>query len=601
MADERVHTGIGVSPGIAIGPALVIRWALPEVPHRLISPDDVEGEIKRLREAIAAVRTRFHELRARTDQRAGSEEAKIFDTLILMLEDEEFVQSVESLIRENRLTAERAFEFKTLEVRAIWSQSSSVRLRERTNDLSALQVRVLQHLLGQPAEKLLHDVGDQAAVIFTRELTPGLTVEFDKDHVAAFVSQEGTRISHAAILARSLGIPCVVGFPGEIKEIQNGVTVIVDAARGLVVVDPSEEDVAEARERDARWRELEREVALAVDQPSVTLDGIAVTLRGNLDLPEELDTAVEQGAEGIGLLRTEFLIAGRTELPDEDEQAAYYQRVAQKFSTHPVVIRSYDLGGDKYPARFRQPPDPNPFLGWRAIRVCLDRPEIFLPQIRAVLRARISGDVQLMLPLVNSIEELSRTKELVREAIEQLSHEGIEAADDLPVGVMIETPAAAVLADQFVEQSDFLSVGTNDLTQYILAVDRGNARLARRFDSLHPAVVRMLKRIHDAAGEAGRDVMVCGEMASDPLGVFLLLGLGYRSLSVSPPRLAHIRWLVRQLDVRVAREAVEGALASSTGDKIKSILEGEIARCVDLGLLAEGRLPTAESPTSFRA
>lgn len=593
MSGERLLRGIGVSPGIAIGPAVVIHWELPEVKRRAVPAAAVDDEVARLRQAVAKVRVLLQDLRHRTAKRAGPEEARIFDAQILMVEDPDFLREVESLIRENQLSAERAFEFKTLEMRALWAQSSSAQLRQRVADLVGLQVRVLNQLVGRTVESILHEGAQRSPIVFTRELSPGATVQLEMEEVAAFASEEGTRIAHAAILARSLGIPCVMGLVGGLDRIEDGVEVILDGARGTVLLEPTPAEITDARAREERRGALARELADVVRQPAVTADGTAVALRGNLDLPEELDGLVARGAEGVGLLRTEFLVLGRSELPDEEEQTRFFSRVAQRFPGGAVVVRSYDLGGDKFPAGFRPLPEPNPFLGWRAIRVCLDRPEIFRTQIRALLRARRHGDVRLMLPLVTRVEEVDQTRALVVEAAEALRREGIAAARSLPVGVMIETPAAALLADELAERSDFLSVGTNDLTQYTLAVDRGNARLAGRFTPLHPAVLRMLKQIVGAGTRAKCELSVCGEMASEPLSAFLLLGLGYRVLSVAAPALPLIRWLLRRVHEAGARRAAAAAVAAATPDHAAAALEAELGRYVDLSLVDAGRLPAA--------
>jgi phosphotransferase system enzyme I (PtsI) len=327
---------------------------------------------------------------------------------------------------------------------------------------------------------------------------------------------------------------------------------------------------------------------------------VSVALRGNLDLPEELDLLARNGAEGVGLLRTEFLVVGRAALPDEEEQLEYFRRVARRLAGAPVTVRSYDVGGDKFPAAFRIPAEPNPFLGWRALRVCLDRPEVFIPQLRALLRARLDGDIRLMLPLVIDLGEVTRTRELITEVRGGLRRDGIKHADDLPVGVMIETPAAIQLADQLTAQCDFVSVGTNDLTQYTLAIDRGNARLANRFTGYHPAVLRMLAHVADMANRAGTPVSVCGEMGSEPLGVFLLLGLGYRELSVAPTALPAVRWLVRRLQVRDAVLAARAALEASSPEGAAAALEEGLAGAVDLELLDAGWLPRHRSITSLQ-
>lgn len=595
---DRLLVGIGVSPGVVIGPAVVVQLALPEVPHRVVARKAVNREVARLRGAVKAVRSYLERMRERAARRAGAEEAKIFDAQILMLEDEEVLGAVERLIRENQLSAERAYEFKALELRALWS--SNTKLRDRVADLSGVHFRVLQQLLGLPVDWIPEGLGSQPAIVFTPELTPGLTVQFDRPHVAGFVAEQGTRTSHAAILAHSLGIPCVMGLVGSLGRVHPGTTVILDGTRGTVLLDPTADEIAEAQALDRRRIALDRELERAVGQPAVTIDGVRLTLRGNVDLPEELEAAAQHGAEGVGLLRTEFMIVGRSELPGEDEQVGYYARVGERFPAHPVIVRSYDLGGDKFPLAVAPEPEANPFLGWRALRVCLDRPEIFRGQIRAVLRARARANVQLMIPMVTQVEEIVRTREMIAEAMDELQREGRPAARDLPLGVMVETPAAVVMIDRIAEVSDFLSVGTNDLTQYTLVVDRGNARLADRFTPLHPAIVRLLKATADAAQRAGKEVSVCGEMASEPVPAVLLVGLGYRVLSTSPPRLPLVRWLVRQIDVGRATRAAEAALEARTTGEVQRLLQEAVAEQVDLRLLDAGRLPRARPETSLK-
>jgi phosphotransferase system enzyme I (PtsI) len=316
-----------------------------------------------------------------------------------------------------------------------------------------------------------------------------------------------------------------------------------------------------------------------VSLPAVTTDGQRIALRGNVDLPEEINAARSHGAEGVGLLRTEFFVTGHTTLPSEDDQTRYFTKVGKAFPNHPVVIRTFDLGGDKFPAAFQAPTEANPFLGWRAIRVCLDQPELFRAQIRAILRAAAESELHLMIPLVTRVSEIERTRALVVEEGANLKKEGIAAAASVPVGVMVETPAAAVLADRFVAASDFLSVGTNDLTQYTLVVDRGNARLADRFTPHDPAVLRLLKQVADAACAAKKSASVCGEMASDPLSAFLLIGLGYETLSVAPPSLPRIRWLVRQVNRETARSAAHSALDARTDTDVLEVLRTGVAAC----------------------
>jgi phosphoenolpyruvate-protein phosphotransferase (PTS system enzyme I) len=598
---DRVLKGIGVSPGIAIGPTVTVRWALPEVPHRVVSRSQVEKEVRRLRAALKDVRNQINELRARAEDRAGVDEARIFDAQLLMLEDKDFIGGVAELIRENHLTAEKAFEFKTLEVRDLWTAAGDPLLKERLADLTGVAIRVIQHLMHKRGASDVWESLSEPSILVARELSPGLTVQLDRHQIVGLISEEGTRTSHAAILAHSLGIPAIFGLRDAVARILHGTKAILDGTRGTVLLDPTPAEIEEAERTETRRRELTARLEEAVSQPSVTVDGVHVALRGNVDLPDEVTAAVVHGAEGVGLLRTEFLITGHSELPSEDEQAKYFRHVGEAFSGHPVVIRTYDLGGDKFPAPFRTPAEANPFLGWRAIRVCLDEPEMFRTQIRAVLRAAVTANLQLMIPLVTRLDEVERTRELMHEEAARLERSGIAAAKSVPLGVMVETPAAAVLADRFVEISDFLSVGTNDLTQYTLVVDRGNARLADRFTPHDPSVLRLLKLVAEAARAAGKPASVCGEMASEPVSAFLLLGLGYETLSIAPPALPLIRWLMRQVTTAQARSAADAALAARSAELALDILRFALAEAVDLTLLdPDARLPAGRRSGSLK-
>jgi phosphotransferase system enzyme I (PtsI) len=595
---QRLLKGIGVSPGVAVGPAVVVRLEAPDVPHRVVPPDAVEGEVGRLNDAVGVVRSQLQRLRTRARERVGPEEAKIFDAQIMMLEDRDFLGEVEQLILENQLAAERAFEFKALEVRALWESSASRALRDKVVDLAAVQLRVLNELLGRPNAEDVQK-GERPVIVVTQELTPGLTVQFERDHVIGFVSEEGTRTAHAAILARSLGLPCIMGLPRALERIPAGSELVVDGTRGTVLISPSADEVAEARGLETRRVALLEDLDRVAHEPAATVEGVQVAVRGNLDLPDELDALARHGAEGVGLMRTEFLIVGRAALPDEDELTNYFRRVARQFPGLPVTVRSYDVGGDKFPAAFRISPEANPFLGWRALRVCLDRPEVFVTQLRALLRARTDGDIRLMLPLVIELDEIRRTRALIAQAQEELTRDGLAAAPDLPVGVMVETPAAVSIADQLAREAAFLSVGTNDLTQYTLAVDRGNARLAQRFSPFHPAVLRQLRHLREVAGAAGRPIAVCGEMASEPLGVFLLVGLGYRELSSAPITVPLVRWLISHLRVANAEGAAQEALeVTSTNDALE-VLERRLAEHVDLDAVDAGWLPDHRSAASL--
>jgi len=601
VSPDRLLKGIGVSPGIAIGPTVTVRWALPEVPHRVVGRNQVEKEVRRLRAALKDVRGQLNELRARAEDRAGVDEARIFDAQLLMLEDRDFIGGVAELIRENHLTAEKAFEFKTLEVRDLWTAGGSPLLKERLADLTGVAIRVIQHLMHKRGDSDVWESLSEPSILVARELSPGLTVQLDRDQIIGLISEEGTRTSHAAILAHSIGIPAIFGLRGAVARIPAGTKAILDGTQGTVLLDPTPAEVEEAERTDTLRREVATRLEEAVTQPSVTMDGVHIALRGNVDLPDEVAAAKAHGAEGVGLLRTEFLITGHSELPSEDAQAEYFRLVGEAFAGYPVVIRTYDLGGDKFPAPFRTPAEANPFLGWRAIRVCLDEPEMFRTQIRAVLRAAVTADLHMMIPLVTRLDEVERTRELMQEESARLEKQGIAAAKSVPLGVMVETPAAAVLADRLVEISDFLSVGTNDLTQYTLVVDRGNARLADRFTPHDPSVLRLLKLVAEAARAAGKPASVCGEMASEPLSAFLLIGLGYDTLSVAPPALPLVKWLIRQVTTAQARAAADAALAARSAELALDILRFALAEAVDLKMLdPDARLPAGRRSGNFR-
>jgi phosphotransferase system enzyme I (PtsI) len=585
MTDGRLVRGIGVSPGTAWAPALVIRQEFPDVPDRTVEPEDVEHEVGRLRDAVRVVVAQLQELRDRVLERAGEEEASIFDAQKLMAQDPDFLSAVEQVIRRNRFSAETAYEFKALELRQMFQNSSSAQLRDRLPDLHAIQMRMLQRLTGtqggEPwAMELEHHV-----VVVAKELSPGLTVQFDRDHVVGLVSEEGTRTSHAAILAHSLGIPAVMGAAGALSRVQSGDMLLLDGQSGAVLVNPSAAELEAARTRLSRRHRFEMQLASVVGQLAETPDGTRVTLMGNVDLPDEIDSAVRNGAEGVGLLRTEFMLGGRSVMPGEDEQFSYFRRVASAFPEHEVIIRSFDLGGDKFPAAFKTAHEPNPFLGWRSIRVCLDQPEIFRDQLRAVLRAADGRRMKLMLPLITTVEEVERSREMLAEEAERLRARGVPAAADLPVGVMVETPAAVMIADRLADVSAFFSIGTNDLTQYTMAVDRGNARLADRFQPHDPAMLRLLRHVIDVGRERGLPVSVCGEMASEPLQALLLTGLGIRTLSVSPPALPAVKWLLRAVPAAEAAATAEAALDARHARDVTGLVYETAARHVDMRLL----------------
>ena len=472
------------------------------------------------------------------------------------------IADVESNIRQN-YAAEKAFDLVMLEHRQHFARHAQPRMRERAADLTDVHIRVLSVLLGLPDHDPVDVPKGAHAILVTHDLTPSLTVQLDRDAIVGIATDAGTQTSHVAILARSLGLPAVLGLRDATSQLNGTERVVLDGTAGKLSVNPTEAEVKDYRRRARREAEVQAELRQFATLEPVTQDGTRITLYANVDLPEEAEAAAESGAEGVGLMRTEFLVLGRATMPDEEEQYRAYARVVDAFNGRPVIIRTFDVGGDKMPAS-GYPIEANPFLGWRAIRMCLDDPKMFKVQLRALMRAGAHGDVRIMLPLVVSLDEVRQARTLLVEAAEELTARKARFRADLPLGVMIETPAAAVMADSFGRDVSFFSIGTNDLVQYTLAVDRGNANLTSRFTPLHPAVLRLIHRITEAAAAAGHELSVCGEMASQPLMAFALIGLGLRGLSVAPRSVALVKRVVRSVTVDAAVQAAREALEAPT-------------------------------------
>lgn len=581
-----IRDGISASPGIVIGRAHVLRWDVPRIERPTIAGEDVEREVERFDEARHWAKARIRDIQEDTAARLGPVESQIFEPQIVMLDDRDLIDGSLAYIRDNHLSAARAFELRTLEFQAEWRRTGHPMVMDRMNDLLDVQLRMLHRLLGllDPALEL-RNVGDKV-ILVAKDLTPTLTVQLDHAHIVGIAMDGGTRTSHSAILARSLGMPAVVSLGDLANHVQTGQELILDGRAGRVIVDPSDREKGLYQERDVKVREWEQELVLLAHLEPITEDAQPVVLRANIDLPAELEAARSHGASGIGLFRTEFLVVGRSQMPQEDEQYRAYREVVEGFPGEAVYLRSYDLGGDKFPLFLHMPAEENPFLGWRAIRVSLDTPELFRTQLRAMLRASAHGDVRIMLPLVNDVEEVERTREILSEETEQLRAEGIDVRPDCPLGIMVETPAAVMNAHALAQHSDFFSIGTNDLIQYTLAVDRGNPRLAKLFTPFHPSVVRLLDRVASAGRDTGIEVSVCGELAANPLGVFLLLGLGIRSLSVSPSALSEIKKVIRAIPASEAGDVVAEALKQATTADVMAVLTHGISRRLDLSLFS---------------
>ena len=564
--------GMPASPGIVDGPVHLLRWEVPDVRHRIIPDEAIPGEIKRFHAALQQAREKLHQVRARAEKHAGPEEAAIFDVQLSILEDGELLRQVEELIHQN-LAAEKGFDLVLFEWRQQFASHARPLLRERVGDLIDVHIRVLSILLGLPDHDPVDVPKGSNKILVTHDLTPSLTVQLDREAIIGIATDAGTRTSHVAILARSLGLPAVVGLRDATERLNGNEHVILDGTAGVLIINPTQAQQDKYRVQRTREAIETKELQALAVADSVTLDGHWVTLRANVDLPEEAEAAAHSGAEGVGLMRTEFLVVGRATMPDEEEQYRAYRHVVEAFGGRPVVIRTFDVGGDKLPIG-GYPTDANPFLGWRAIRMCLDEPELFKTQLRALLRAAMHGDVRIMFPLIITLDEVKQAKQLLKEAAAELDARGVEYRHDIPLGVMVETPAAALSVHTLVDDVSFFSIGTNDLVQYTLAVDRGSATLAARFTPLHPAVLTLIKRIVDVGCAHRMEVAVCGEMASQPLMAFALIGLGVRSLSVAGRAVPLVKRIVRGVSVSVAAEAANAALQSRTAREA----EGELRR-----------------------
>ncbi|TFG63022.1 MAG: phosphoenolpyruvate--protein phosphotransferase, partial [Gemmatimonadales bacterium] len=534
--------GVGASPGRALGPICRLDWEIAVVAHRTIRPEDVESEVERFDAARAEAVTRLSSIGDDTELHLGPFEGKVFEAQAYMIEDPDLVEGTRAYITENFLAAERAFELQMLEHRVRMLDSGHAMVLDRLADLMDVRLRVLSNLLGV-LEPQLPVADDEPVILVARDLPPSLAVRLDREQVAGFVTAGGSRGGHAVVIARSLGIPAVVGVGLEIDRLTHGERLLMDGRTGKLLLDPSTEEIEAYRTVSARVTERREAIEAVALGPTATTDGVLLEIQANVDRPDEIARARRLGAEGVGLLRTEFLVIGHREIPTEEEQLEAYRSALEAFPDRDVTLRTFDIGGDKFPLFLSMPTEENPYLGWRAIRVCLDLPELFGNQLRAAVRASRYGSMRILLPFITSIDEVKQTRILLNDVYASLGTEAPETR--MPMGIMIETPAALEQIDQLAPLVDFLSRGTNDLTQYALAADRGNARLAGLFDAAHPALVQMYRRLVEAAERNDLEVSVCGELAGEPVGMALLVGLGYTKFSVSVSALAEQREVAR--------------------------------------------------------
>ncbi len=532
---------------------------------------DVEAEVGRFLATLEEVAEDVKVIRAQVEERLGRDYAQIFDAHLLILEDMALKDPTTQLIQQERFSAEYAF-WRTFQgVRRQFDAIQDDYFRARKADILDIEKRVLAKLCQR--EDVLLDRLTTEAIVVAHDLTPSDTAHMHRDCVLGVVTEVGGTTSHAAIIARGLEIPAVAGVESAIASAESGDLTIVDGRRGLVYINPDAETLERYRVEAKRFQEVRKDLSSLKDLPSVTLDGIEVNLQGNIEISEEVESALAYGAEGIGLYRTEYLYLASSSLPTEGEQTETYTRIAQRMAPHPLVVRTLDLGGDKLSYILHTSPEMNPFLGWRAIRLSLANKGFFRVQLRAILRASVTGNIRIMYPMISGVEELIEANEVLEEAREELRAEGVPFDEGCPVGAMIEVPAAAVVADQLAEEVDFFSIGTNDLIQYAIAVDRGNEKVAYLFDPLHPAVLRLIHNVVVAAGRQGIPVTVCGEMAGDPWFSALLLGLGVDGLSMSPMAIPAVKRAIRSITMEEAKVLAGAVLSLRSCEEIRNHLQ----------------------------
>ncbi len=544
-----IKQGIGVSPGVAVSHAVVVDAEEFDIPQRHVPVDHTRAEFARLRKAIRISRKEIQDLQKSATDRLGKETASIFGFHLGLLSDDVLEKKFEDTIIGGNVTAEYAVA-TVLRGYAKEFLAMPQYLADRVKDIYDIEKRLLRNLIGQSRQSLAHLKRD--VIVLAHDLTPSQAAGMDRRHIRGMAMDAGGETSHTAIVARALGIPAVVGLNDITAEATGGDMVIIDGNRGLVVVNPDERTLKEYEHYARQQIEFIHSLDALRDLPAITKDGHEITLLGNIEFPSEVETVLSKGGQGIGLYRTEFLYLGTDTEPDEQDHYDAYRSVIEHVAGRPLVIRTVDLGADKYTQSRQRIPERNPFLGCRSIRYCLQNLPMFKTQIRAVLRASVDAEVSIMFPLITNLLELRQAKIVVRDVIEDLEEEGIEHRYDLPIGMMVETPSAALMIDAFAREVDFFSIGTNDLVQYTLAVDRGNERVASLFSAVHPAVLQLIKGVIRAGNRHDVPVSLCGEMAGNPTYTLLLLGLGLRTFSCSPPAIPEIKKIIRSVTMEQA-------------------------------------------------
>lgn len=554
----KIKKGIGVSPGVAIAPAVVVDTEQFDVPERHVAADKTQAELTRLRKACAVSKKEILDLRKRTAQRIGKETAGIFDFHLGLLNDKVLQKKFSEAIISGNVTAEYAVA-TVLRNYAKEFLAMPQYLAERVKDVYDIESRILRNLAGQQRQKLSHLTKDRN--VLAHDLTPSQTAGMDRRHVLGLAIDAGGQTSHTAIVAKALGIPAVVGLNDVTAEVDSGDTVIIDGTRGMVVIDPDEATIRNYQQYAEQQVQFIHSLDSLRDLPAITRDGHEITLLGNIEFPSEASAVLEKGGQGIGLYRTEFLYLGSDTEPIEEDHYKAYRQVIELCHDHPVVIRTLDLGADKYTQSRARVPERNPFLGCRSIRFCLQNLQMFKTQIRAILRASVDAQVSLLFPLITYLLELRQAKIIVRDVAEDLEEEGIEHRTDISIGIMIETPSAALMCDAFAREVDFFSLGTNDLVQYTLAVDRGNERVASLFNVANPAVLRLIQEVIRSGERHDVPVSLCGEMAGDPEYTLLLLGLGLRTFSCAPAAIPEIKKIIRSVTMEQAAQVARRVMS----------------------------------------
>lgn len=570
--------GIPAAPGVAIGKAVLFDSEELLIPKRAITEAEVSAEVARLEEALDQTRHQLLAIQQRLAEEMGDEHAQIFNAHLLVLEDQALHDEIVNGLKSQRLNVETILNEVIRRHLRAFGRTDDEYLRDRTADIDDVRRRLLRNLLGKHSD-LLSKL-DEPVIVVAHTLSPSETALMHKRHVLAFVTDVGGRTGHTAIMAKSLAIPAVVGVEVVTKRIKKNELVIIDGTHGEVVVDPDPDTLQRYQAEQGRMNEVSRQLLQLKDLPAETTDRHRVILSANLELPDEIPSVIAHGAEGIGLFRTEFLYLNRTDLPSEEEQFQAYKSAVEQLKPHPVIIRTVDLGGDKFLSPLELPSEMNPFMGWRAIRFSLARPDVFKVQLRAILRASAYGNLKIMYPMISGIDELRHANDIVRQVKEELVRERIPVAERLDIGAMIEVPSAALTCDLLASEVKFFSIGTNDLIQYALAVDRVNEKIAYLYEPTHPGIIRLLKQIIDGGHQAGIWVGMCGEVAGEPALALLLLGLGLDEFSTSPGQVPLIKKLIRTVSYDTAQRIAQEALKLRSGKEVDEFLMAHLRKLV---------------------